>query len=222
MQLREFKLDEHGWPVVIGAALLVSYIILSVFTGFSAIMGRFVDLLLAFRFNFDVAYSLVPIYLTWIVADYYQERRGTSFGNAISNGFMGLWVGMDWLRAAQQKFALSGDFGFMLGKSSFAIGILLYTVLIVWTGIQAKKIVHYIGRIREVSYFAIMIAPLVYEAVPVDPISAAAIILFFPVFYGLAEFIDYYILPPSKAELAEAEEEKEGVEGREEVNEEKI
>lgn len=213
MALRDFKLDAHGWPVTIAAGLLIGYLLLAVFTGFSAVTGRFGELLLAFRADFNLAYSLIPIYLSWIVADYYQERRGTSFGNAISNGFMGLWVGMDWLRTAQQKFAESGAFGFMIGKSLFAVGILSYAAYIVWTGIQAKKIVHYVGRIREVSYFAIMIAPLVYEAVPVDTVSAVAIIAFFPIFYGIAEFIDYYILPPSKAELAEQEETKEEVGG---------
>ncbi|HIJ98431.1 TPA: hypothetical protein H1005_00615, partial [archaeon] len=52
----------------------------------------------------------------------------------------------------------------------------------------------------------IMLTQLVYEAVPLDLVTLAAMILFFPIFYGTAELIDYYILPPSKAELAEAEE----------------
>ncbi len=206
MAFEKFELDEHGWPVVIAIGLLIGFALLSAFTGFSAITGRFLNLLLAFRIDFNLAYSLIPIYLNWLVADYYQERRGTSFGNAISNGFMGLWVSMDWFRTAQQRFSESGDLGFMIGKIIFGIGILTYAGFIIRAAAQGKKIAHFVGRIREVSYIAIMLTPLVYEAVPLDLVTLAAMILFFPIFYGIAELIDYYILPPSKAELAEAEE----------------
>ena len=195
-------------PVVIAIGLLVGYILLSVFTAFNAVSARFVELLTAFTKNFSMAYVLIPIYLGWFIADYYQERRGTSFGNAISNGFMGLWVGLDWLRTASSIYSQSGDLLLTALKGIFAVGMLVYAGLVMRAAAQGKKIAHFVGRIREISYFAIVFTPIVYGVVDLDLLTIVSAILFFPIIYGIAELIDYYILPPSRAEIAEEAEAK--------------
>ncbi len=48
--------------------------------------------------NFEMLWIIIPIYLNWIFTEIYQEKKYTSLGNAISNGTVVLWVGIDWLR----------------------------------------------------------------------------------------------------------------------------
>ena len=55
---------------------------------------------------------------------------------------------------------------------------------------------------REVSYIAIVVTPVILELVPFDWITFAAIIIFYPLFYGIVEFLEYYILPVPKTETA--------------------
>ena len=71
---------------------------------------------------------------------------------------------------------------------------------------HGQKIAHFIGRIREIAYFAIVFTPIVYDVIPLDLLTIGSAILFFPIVYGIAEFVDYYVLPPSEAELAEESE----------------
>lgn len=205
MSLKDFKLDIHGGPVAIGFILLILYAILSAFSGFSAVSARFVDLLTAFTKNFTMAFTLMPLYLGWFIADYYQERRGTDLGNAMSNGFMGLWAGIDWMRNSYNVYQVSGDTLFFIFKLLLCGGMLFYAFFIMRKAARGEKIVHYIGRIREVSYIAIIFTPIIYDAVAFDALTIAAAILFFPVIYGIAELVDYYILPAPKSELEEKE-----------------
>ncbi len=200
--LRDFRLDIHGGPVAIAIVLIILYAVLSAFSGFSAISGRFIEILTAFTKNFDMAFVLIPIYLGWFISDYYQERKGTDLGNAMANGFMGLWVGIDWMRNSYGIYQESGAFLSLFAKGILAFAMLFYAFTIMRKAASGQKIVQYIGRIREVSYFAIMLTPIVYEVIPFDGLTLAAAVLFFPVVYGLAELVDYYILPPPETELA--------------------
>ena len=59
----------------------------------------------------DLLWIIIPIYLTWIFTDFFQERRGTSLGNAITNGAVVLWVCVDWLR---QTVTLWGGFSVVI------------------------------------------------------------------------------------------------------------
>ena len=207
-ELRNFRLDIHGGPVAIAVVLIVLYAVLSAFTGFGAIAGRFFEILTGFTKDFNMAFALIPIYLGWFISDYYQERKGTSFGNAISNGFMGLWVGIDWTRSSYNIYKASetASLGFFIIKIIIAFGILAYAFIVMRAAAHGQKIAHFIGRIREIAYFAIVFTPIVYDVIPLDLLTIGSAILFFPIVYGIAEFVDYYVLPPSEAELAEESE----------------
>lgn len=141
--------------------------------------------------NFEMLWILIPIYLAWIFTEIYQEKKGTSLGNAISNGIVALWIGMDWSRitvrlATTQNLPI--DFMFF-AKIGGAVFFILYGLLIIIDGIRVKKITHYIGRIREVSYLAIMITPVFYGVIAPNLETFLAILIFFPIFYFIIELI---------------------------------
>ena len=57
------------------------------------------SLLIAPIIHKELLWIIVPVYLNWVLTEVYQEKKGTSYGNAIANGFVALWVGIDWARA---------------------------------------------------------------------------------------------------------------------------
>lgn len=184
-----------------GFLLLLVYVLLATQTEFMAVIfKRFSTILFAFTRNLDITYSLLPVYLNWIISDYFQERKGTSLGNAASNGFTGAWVGIDWIRAAHHRYLLSNNFEFLVGKLLFALLMLGYGAIVLREAALGRKLASYIGRIRTISYVAIMLTPIVYEVVKPDFTTLLTVILFFPLCYGLAEFVIYYLLPPPKTE----------------------
>ncbi|MEM2874325.1 MAG: hypothetical protein QW063_02695 [Candidatus Nanoarchaeia archaeon] len=154
---------------------------------------RFSEILIAPIKQPDMLWILIPIYLNWVFTDYFQERKGTDFGNAMTNGAVALWAGMDWIR---QTVKIS-EFGITtLVKIGIGALFILYGLFIMIESAKAKPIAKYIGRVREVSYFMIVTTPIFYSLIPIDLITLAAILLFFPIFYGLAELIDRLLPTP--------------------------
>ena len=165
------------------------------------IVSRFGAILAAPAKQPEMLWILVPIYLNWIFTDYFQERKGTDFGNAMTNGVITLWAGMDWTRQAIKGFEFSTAILTKIGVSIFFIGYGLFVML---ESARAKPIAKYIGRIREVSYFMIVATPIFYGVISIDLITLAAILLFFPIFYGLAELIDRLLpAPPGEDALSQ-------------------
>ncbi len=163
------------------------------------ILGRLFDL---FFFgpmkNLDVLYILVPVYLNWFVNDYYQERKETDLGNAAANGFTAVWVGIDWMRTMTTRAAtsvvkvpigFSTPFFLVVFKFVIAFLMISYGILIMRYAISGNPIAKKIGRIREVSYFAMVFTPIIYVLVPLDILSLVTILVFFPVFYYFGEIL---------------------------------
>ncbi|MFH0869234.1 MAG: hypothetical protein V1839_03340 [archaeon] len=157
---------------------------------------RFWDILSAPVKNPDMLWIIVPIYLNWIFTDYYQERKGTDFGNAITNGVVTLWVGVDWIRQAIKGAVFNVTLASKIGISVFFI---IYGLTIMIMSAKAKKIAHYIGRIREVSYVAIVLTPIFYGVISINWTTIGAVLLFFPIWYGIAEIFNR-LLPAPKSE----------------------
>jgi hypothetical protein len=153
--------------------------------------------------NPDMLWIIVPIYISWIITEIFQEKRDTSFGNAISNGVIVLWVGIDWVRTTVRLF----DEGVIATNSAFyakiALGsmVFMYGLLIMYLGIRANKTVKYIARIREVSYILIMFTPIFYEPELLSVSLVLSIIVFFPVFYLFIEFLDYITPDPKTYDM---------------------
>ena len=157
------------------------------------VVVRFGQILAAPLKNPDMLWILIPIYLNWIFTDYYQERKGTDFGNAITNGVVTLWAGIDWARQLVKNFAFDAAFATKIAISAFYT---IYGLVIMIESARAKNIAHYIGRVREISYFAIVFTPIIYGIISVDLITVGAILLFFPIVYVIAEAFDRLLPAP--------------------------
>jgi len=140
--------------------------------------------------NFDMLWVIIPIYLGWILTEIYQEKKGTSLGNAISNGVIVLWVGIDWARQTVNAYlGKTLEIGFFT-KLSLAVMLFLYGFWVVKIGIETKKSTHIFGRIRMVTYVLLMFTPLFYGTTPLTWSILLAILIFAPVFYIIIEIID--------------------------------
>ena len=151
----------------------------------------------------SLLWIIVPVWLSWFFAEFFQEKKSTSFGNAISNGVVPLWVAIDWTR-----FLVNGllsesyspehiNFGFIVFiKFSICFLVFIYGMFIIIMGIQAVSFTRYFGRIREVTYVIIMFTPIIYGVVDITLAVIFSMLLFFPFFYYLIEVIDYYAPDP--------------------------
>lgn len=159
--------------------------------------------------NWNTIWIIIPIWLSWFFAEFFQEKKGTSFGNAISNGVVPFWVGIDWLREITMLLIeKKTNFTLILfGKYALAVLVLIYGLMIIIYGISGKSFIHYIGRIREVSYVLAMFTPLVYGYIAFNYMYILAIFFFFPLFYYVIELIDR-ITPEPKIYKADEEFEK--------------
>ncbi len=147
--------------------------------------------------NTEMLWIIIPVYLNWIFADFFQEKRGTSLGNAISNGIVGLWASLDWVRTSMRVYQSTGISGLHLaGNIAGSVAVFAYGLWIVHDGIKGKKIVHYIGRIRVVTYILLMVTPLVYNSDINVGMAVLAMILFFPLFYFLGEGVEHFLPDP--------------------------
>ncbi|MFH0876502.1 MAG: hypothetical protein V1859_11285 [archaeon] len=150
--------------------------------------------------NYEMLWILVPIWVTWFFAEFFQEKTGTSFGNAITNAVVVLWGSIDWSR---QTIRLMSDgivknIWSIIGIFSLIALIFSYGLLIMILGIKGNPITKKIGRIRAVTYVFAMFTPVVYNVAPLSLKHFFAAILFFPIFYFVIEFIDRK-LPDPKA-----------------------
>jgi len=142
---------------------------------------------------------LIPTYLSWFITEFFQEKRKTSWGNAISNSVIPIFVGWDWLRTIYNRFTEGSlTTGWVAAtKIVIAAFMLFYGLQIFISGLKLKKRAQFIGRIRVVTYVVLSLTPLYYGTVPFDFVTFISIVVFFPVFYFLVEILDR-IIPDSK------------------------
>ncbi len=142
--------------------------------------------------HLDTLWIMVPIWLNWFFAEFFQEKKGTSFGNAISNGVIPFWGGIDWMRnITNSLIAGTANFSFLVfAKYLVSVLILVYGLVIVIFGIKARKFIHISGRVRVVTYILVVFTPFIYGVVDYTYIHFLSIILFFPLFYGIVELFD--------------------------------
>ena len=72
----------------------------------------------------------------------------------------------------------------------------LYGLFIIILGMKGKRLVTYIGRIREVTYATIMLTPIFYGVVEPTWDLLLSIVVFFPIFYGVVELILHLMPTP--------------------------
>ncbi|MBI5398294.1 hypothetical protein HZB03_02415 [Candidatus Woesearchaeota archaeon] len=157
--------------------------------------------------KFDMLWVLVPVWLTWVFTEFFQEKKGTSLGNAISNAVTPFWASLDWTRTSI-RFFHTGELslGSLIGRIALSLIVLSYGMTIIVLGIKGNKIVRYIGRIREVTYLIAVFTPVFYNVVPLSFKLVLAIIVFFPLFYFTIELIDYFTPEPKAMKTDESDE----------------
>jgi len=142
--------------------------------------------------NSETIWIIIPIWLSWFFTEFFQEKKGTSFGDAISNGVVPFWVGIDWMR--QLTLQLTSDeiifSSLVFVKYLISVLILIYGFIIIAFGIKGKDFIKYFGRIREVTYILAVLTPFVYGLITPSYRYFLSVIIFFPVFYFIVEFID--------------------------------
>ncbi|MBW3020694.1 hypothetical protein KY334_05335 [Candidatus Woesearchaeota archaeon] len=142
--------------------------------------------------DLNMLWILVPIWINFIFTDYFQEKDKTSMGNAITNGAVLLWVGIDWIRLIVNLIAdkTLGFSGSLILKIFLCIFIIGYGLFIIIEGIKGKEFVHFIGRVRETSYVLLVFTPIVYGVVDLTFKYFLTVLVFAPVFYYFFEMID--------------------------------
>jgi len=153
----------------------------------------------------EILWIIVPIWVNWFFTEFFQEKKGTSLGNAVTNGGIMIWVGVDWLRyiirlmsEGSIRFGFITLLKFVLALIAAGIGI-----FIVIEGVKAKRFVHFVGRVRETTYILVMISPIIYGIIPLSWKVFAVIIIFAPAFYYLIELIDQLTPTPKTYEEKE-------------------
>lgn len=180
-------------------------LLLSVLVFVWDLFKQWINLFIAPIQDFSMLWIIIPIYLNWLVTEIFQEKKGTSFGNAITNGVVMLWVGIDWTRQIMYQGILEHGWGILILKGIIALLAFAYGITIIIVGLRAKKITKYIGRIREISYFCIAFTPIFYGVIQPELKVFVVIILFFPVFYFFFEFLDFVIPDPKTNKIDEEE-----------------
>lgn len=172
----------------------------------------FKDWLLIFISPFkkpEMFWIIIPIWISWFFAEFFQEKKGTSFGNAISNGVIPLFVGIDWGRyITSQLTAHLAKFSYIIAvKYAICLIAIAYGLSIIIFGIKARQFVHFYGRIREVTYILVMFSPIVYGIIELNWKFLLSIVLFFPLFYYLIEIIDRMLPTPKIYEYDKGQQE---------------
>jgi len=156
--------------------------------------------------NPEMLWLLVPVWLGWFFSEFFQEKKGTSIGNAISNAVIVLWGSIDCSRQTVNlivKHTIAGFWNLFLRFFIIAI-VFAYGAFIVVLGWKGRKLTKRIGRIRVVTYVFAVFAPVFYNATPLSWQHVLSAVLFFPLFYFAIELIDKYT--PNPKAIAEGEE----------------
>lgn len=176
---------------------------------FSVIGGAFFDWLKLFAAplkNLDMLWIIVPIWGVWLFSEFFQEKKGTSFGNAITNGAVMLFVGVDWIREIMRQVSTEGGLTIeFAAEIAISAVIILVSFCIVLLGIKGRAVVKYIGRARESTYVLLMFTPVIYGAVDFTIPTLAIILAFFPFFYIIVEIFDRILPNPQTFDLEEEE-----------------
>lgn len=157
---------------------------------------------LPFR-DYEILWILVPVWMNLFFTDFYQEKKGTDYGSAITNGVAMLWVGVDWIRFLIR--ALSGrgipfskvfSSNILLLKFALSAFVLIIGVIIIVEGVKGIRFVRAVGRVRNTSYLLLVLSPVIYGLAQFSWKYVLAVAIFFPVYYFVIEAIDRIVPDP--------------------------
>lgn len=157
--------------------------------------------------NLDMLWIIVPVWFVWLFSEFFQEKKGTSFGNAITNGAVMLFVGVDWIRYIIRQISSGAASLTSSSVTELVVSgiIIIASIAIILLGIKGNKIVKVIGRVRESTYVLLMFTPVIYGVVEFTFRNLFIILAFFPVFYLVIELLDRILPTPKTYDLEEEE-----------------
>lgn len=146
----------------------------------------------------EMFWILIPVWFNWFFVEFFVEKHGTSFGNAIGNGVVPVLASIDWTRYLYRLLsegAVSLTFGIFI-KFIISAAVFSYGTFVIFSGINVRKIVFYIGRIRWITYILVMFTPIIYNVIRFDFRTMIAILLFFPLYWWAIELFDTIVPEP--------------------------
>lgn len=197
--------------------MAVLEILLSILTFIWELLKEWLKVFISPLKNLEMLWIIIPIWVNWFFTEVFQEKKGTSLGNAVTNGGIMIWVGVDWIRYMVRTEALEFE-AVLISKLALAGFVAVMGFFIVIQGIKAKQFVHFVGRVRETTYVLVMVSPIIYGVVPLSWQVFVAIIVFAPLFYYIIEFA--MRITPHPKTYEEKKEEMPELEGLEPLPEE--
>ena len=162
---------------------------------FLPVLNLFLDWLSIFAAPFkqpEMFWIIIPIWVNWFFTEFFIEKYGTSFGNAIGNGVIPILASVDWTRYLYRLLSegiIELTFGVFL-KFSLSAFVFGYGIFVIIAGIRIKRIVFYLGRIRWITYVLIMVTPIIYNVIKFNLRTFFVMVLFFPLYYWVIEVFD--------------------------------
>ena len=167
-------------------------IIASIFLGFWHLFVYWLSIFAAPLKEPEMFWIVIPIWVNWFFTEFFVEKYGTTFGNAVSNGAIPILASLDWTRYLYRLLSdgyIRNSSGVFL-KFALSIGIALYGFFVILAGIKTNKIVFFIGRIRYITYVLLMATPIVYNVIKLNWYTLFTIMAFFPLYWWIVEILD--------------------------------
>lgn len=188
------------WTSVVGFLVLV-------FSYLWSQMLLWLSVFIAPMKNWEMLWIIIPIWINWFFTEFFQEKKGTSLGNAVTNGGVMAWVGVDWIRYMVRMLnegTISGG-GVTFAKFALSGVVIFFGIFIIIEGVRTKHFVHFLGRVRQTTYVLLMVSPVIYGVIEPSWSYVFAVLMYAPLFYYAIELIDRYTPNPKTYEEAEQE-----------------
>ncbi|MBI2658313.1 hypothetical protein HYX08_06505 [Candidatus Woesearchaeota archaeon] len=167
-------------------------ILLSLLSSFWGIFVHWLSIFAAPFHEPEMFWIIIPVWVNWFFTEFFMEKHGTSFGNAVGNGVIPILASLDWARYLYRLLnegIIRFTFGVFL-KFTLTSLVFGYGIFVIAAGIRIKRIVFYIGRIRWITYVLLMFTPIIYNVQKLNFYTLFAIVLFFPLYYWVIEIFD--------------------------------
>lgn len=131
--------------------------------------------------NSQIVWITLPIYISWIVTAYFQEKREVQYEEVATNSTIMMYTSLNWIGYLINEFKeFNLDFLSKIIVSILFFAISLFTLI---NAIKRRKVSLYLGNITTISYFQIVYTPIIYNLFELNLDVIIAILLYWPVFF---------------------------------------
>ncbi len=157
-----------------------------------SLLLHWISILAAPLKEYEMLWIIVPIWINWFFTEFFVEKHGTTFGNAVTNGVIPILAALDWSRYLYRLLSegfIMLTFGVVI-KFLMVFATLAYGIFVIAAGIRIRQIVFFVGRIRWITYILLMVTPIIYGVIKFDWYTLLAIVVFFPLYWWVIEMFD--------------------------------